>query len=309
MWGPCLIIPRDEKSIKFRPKFISQQIKEDSLSFETADTLHTAVCDYHPTFNPNSIADYLELMSSDLQNSGWLYLYHLYSKYNHLPLVTFQVWKDLVRNPSCLALAIWLLDFEHDIYQRFEREFGLVWETISIHDWKKALDKTYQLYLSIGMTDAHVKDLLCQRYLNLSQEISTLSMGLKEYYFDGKAPEKVHKATVEYLVNEIHRQNLLKFQSEEKWPTSFQQELLNWSLIETAKIPFNLKIEHSHQISIILLPVYVAMKNLGMTDFELEIQVNNLTNHKIRQLRDFDQTWFNSIFEITTSYLLNLKAH
>ncbi len=46
-----------------------------------------------------------------------------------------------------------------------------------------------------------------------------------------------------------------------------------------------------------------------MTDFELEIQVNNLTNHKIRQLRDFDQTWFNSIFEITTSYLLNLKAH
>ena len=307
--GPCLIIPRDEKSIKFRPKFISQQIKEDSLSFETADTLHTAVRDYHPTFNPNSIADYLELMSSDLQNSGWLYLYHLYSKYNHLPLVTFQVWKDLVRNPSCLALAIWLLDFEHDIYQRFEREFGLVWETISIHDWKKALDKTYQLYLSIGMKDAHVKDLLCQRYLNLSQEISTLSMGLKEYYFDGKAPEKVHKATVEYLVNEIHRQNLLKFQSEEKWPTSFQQELLNWSLIETAKIPFNLKIEHSHQISIILLPVYVAMKNLGMTDFELEIQVNNLTNHKIRQLRDFDQTWFNSIFEITTSYLLNLKAH
>ena len=307
--GPCLIIPRDEKSIKFRPKFISQQIKEDSLSFETADTLHTAVRDYHPTFNPNSIADYLELMSSDLQNSGWLYLYHLYSKYNHLPLVTFQVWKDLVRNPSCLALAIWLLDFEHDIYQRFEREFGLVWETISIHDWKKALDKTYQLYLSIGMKDAHVKDLLCQRYLNLSQEISTLSMGLKEYYFDGKAPEKVHKATVEYIVNEIHRQNLLKFQSEEKWPTSFQQELLNWSLIETAKIPFNLKIEHSHQISIILLPVYVAMKNLGMTDFELEIQVNNLTNHKIRQLRDFDQTWFNSIFEITTSYLLNLKAH
>ena len=254
--GPCLIIPRDEKSIKFRPKFISQQIKEDSLSFETADTLHTAVRDYHPTFNPNSIADYLELMSSDLQNSGWLYLYHLYSKYNHLPLVTFQVWKDLVRNPSCLALAIWLLDFEHDIYQRFEREFGLVWETISIHDWKKALDKTYQLYLSIGMKDAHVKDLLCQRYLNLSQEISTLSMGLKEYYFDGKAPEKVHKATVEYIVNEIHRQNLLKFQSEEKWPTSFQQELLNWSLIETAKIPFNLKIEHSHQISIILLPVY-----------------------------------------------------
>ncbi len=46
-----------------------------------------------------------------------------------------------------------------------------------------------------------------------------------------------------------------------------------------------------------------------LTDFELEIQVNNLTNHKIRQLRDFDQTWFNSIFEITTSYLLNLKAH
>ncbi|RYL24620.1 STY4851/ECs_5259 family protein [Acinetobacter piscicola] len=307
--GPCLIIPRDERSIKFRPKFIAQQVGKDSLSFESADTLHTAVRDYHPTFNPNSIADYLELMASDLQNSGWLYLNYLYSKYNYLPLITFQVWKDLVKNPACLTLAIWLLDFDNNIYKRLEREFGLVWETISIHDWKNALDKTYQLYLSIGMKDAHVKDLLCQRYLNLSQEISTLSMGLKEYYFDRKAPEKVHKATVEYLVNEIHRQDLLKFQSEEKWPTSFQQELLNWSLIENAKIPFNLKIEHSHQISIILLPVYLAMKNLGMTDFELENQVNNLTNYKIRQLRDFDQSWFNSIFEITTSYLLNLKAH
>ncbi len=28
--GPCLIIPRDQKSIKFRPKFIVQQVSADS---------------------------------------------------------------------------------------------------------------------------------------------------------------------------------------------------------------------------------------------------------------------------------------
>lgn len=129
--GPCLIIPRDEQSIKFRPKFISQQIKEDSLSFETADTLHTAVRDYHPTFNPNSIADYLELVASDLQNSGWLYLYSLlYSKYNHLPLVTFQVWKDLQEIHHVWHWRYGYLILNMIFIKRFEREFDLVWELI-----------------------------------------------------------------------------------------------------------------------------------------------------------------------------------
>ena len=61
--------------------------------------------------------------------------------------------------------------------------------------------------------------------------------------------------------------------------------------------------------SVILLPIYLALKNVGLTDFVLEDQSNSLTHHKIRQLRDFDQSWFNSIFEITVSYLLNSQAH
>lgn len=304
--GPCLIIPRDQKSIKFRPKFIAQQIDEDHLFFEPADTLHTAVRDYHPTINPNSIANYLELMASDLQNSGWLYLYHLYSKYNHLPLVTFQVWKNLVLNPSCLALAIWLLDFEHDIYQRFEREFDLVWELVPIKAWKNAISETRKLYVNQGIPESTVNTLLKTRYEKLSQEIPTLSISFQDYYFDGSIKNIVPKMTLDYLVNEIHLQNLLRYQPEdEMWPIWFQQELKIWFEKENSNLPVKPKISLPQQTSVILLPIYLALKNLGLTSFVLEDKSNSLTNHKIRQLRDFDPSWFNSIFEITISYLLN----
>lgn len=308
--GPCLIIPRDERTIKFRPKFIAQQIKEDSLSFETADTLHTAVRDYHPTFNPNSIADYLELMASDLQNSGWLYLYHLYSKYNHLPLVTFQVWKDLVRNPSCLALAIWLLDFEHDIYQRFEREFDLVWELIPSEAWKNAISKTFELYVSQGIPEAIVKKTLKARYANLSQDISTLNPSLEAYYFDEPVLNGLTSNQLNNIVNGHYLQNLLRYQPEgELWPTWFQQELTAWIEKDNLNLPLKPMVSLPQHSSVILLPIYLALKNVGLTDFVLEDQSNSLTHHKIRQLRDFDQSWFNSIFEITVSYLLNSQAH
>lgn len=308
--GPCLIIPRDQSSIKFRPKFIVQQVSEESFSFESADTLHTAVRDYHPTFNSNSIADHLEIMASDLQDSGWLYLYHLYSKYNHLPLVTFQVWKDLVRNPSCLALAIWLLDFEHDIYQRFEREFDLVWELVPIEAWKNAISKTIQLYVNQGISEPTAKKILKARYVKLSQEISTLSISFQDYYFEEHIQNIVPKQALDYLVNKIHLQNLLRHQSEgEMWPTWFQNELTTWFEKENQNLPLKPMVSLPQQSSVILLPIYLAMKNVGLTSFGLEDKSNSLTNHKIRQLRDFDQSWFISIFEITISYLLNSQAH
>lgn len=308
--GPCLIIPKDQTSIKFRPKFVLQQDSDSNFLIGPANTLHTAVRDYHPKLNPESIADYLQIMAGDLQNSGWMYLYHLYTKYNHLPLVTFQVWKDLVKNPACLTLAIWLLDFEHDIYKRFEREFGLVWELVSIEDWKKAITKTFQLYVNQGIPESTVKTMLKARYVKLSQEISTLSISFQDYYFDGTIQKVVPKATVDYLVNEIHLQNLLRYQPEgEMWPTWFQQELMEWFEKGQNILPIRPKVSLPQQSSVILLPIYMAMKNVGFTNFKLEDKSNSLTNHKIRQLRDFDQSWFISIFEITKSYLLNSKAH
>lgn len=308
--GPCLIIPKDHTSIKFRPKFIPQQIKVDHFTFEPADTLHTAVRDYHPTFNPNSIADYLQLMASDLQNSGWLYLYHLYSKYTHLPLVTFQVWKDLVRNPSCLALAIWLLDFENNIYQRFEREFDLVWELVPIEAWKNAISKTINLYVSQGIPEAVVNKTLKARYVKLSQEISTLNQSLEAYYFDEPILNGLMQNQLNGIVNGHYLQNLLRYQPEgEMWPTWFQQELSAWFEKENNHLPLKPIVSLPQHSSVILLPIYLAIKNVGLTNFVLEDKSNSLTNHKIRQLRDFDQSWFNSIFEITVSYLLNSQAH
>ena len=308
--GPCLIIPKDHTSIKFRPRFIAQQISDTHFSFESADTLHTAVRDYHPTINPNSIVNYLQLMASDLQNSGWLYLYHLYSKYHHLPLVTFQVWKDLVKNPSCLALAIWLLDFEHDIYQRLEREFDLVWELIPTEAWKNAISKTFQLYVSQGISEATVKKTLKARYVKLSQDISTLNKSLEAYYFNEPTSNGLTQNQLNSVINGYYLQNLLRYQLiGEMWPTWFQQELLEWFEKEHHKLPARPMVSLPQQSSVILLPIYLAMKNVGLTSFILEDKSNSLTNHKIRQLRDFDQSWFISIFEITISYLLNLQAH
>lgn len=308
--GPCLIIPKDQTSIKFRPKFVVPHDSENDFSFESANTLHTAVRNYHPKFNPDSISDYLQVMASDLQNSGWMYLYHLYTKYNHLPLVTFQVWKDLVKNPACLTLAIWLLDFEHDIYKRFEREFDLVWELVPIEAWKNAISKTFKLYVNQGIPESTVKTMLKARYVKLSQEISTLNKSIEAYYFDECGSARLTQNQLNNVINGYYLQNLLRYQLiGEMWPTWFQQELTEWFEKGNNTLPARPKVSLPQQSSVILLPIYLAMKNVGLTNFILEDKSNRLTNHKIRQLRDFDQSWFISIFEITVSYLLNSKAH
>ena len=224
--------------------------------------------------------------------------------------MTFQVWKDLVKNPSCLALAIWLLDFEHDIYQRLEREFDLVWELIPTEAWKNAISKTFQLYVSQGISEATVKKTLKARYVKLSQDISTLNKSLEAYYFNEPTSNGLTQNQLNSVINGYYLQNLLRYQLiGEMWPTWFQQELLEWFEKEHHKLPARPMVSLPQQSSVILLPIYLAMKNVGLTSFILEDKSNSLTNHKIRQLRDFDQSWFISIFEITISYLLNLQAH
>ncbi len=88
------------------------------------------------------------------------------------------------------------------------------------------------------------------------------------------------------------------------WPMWFQQELTAWFEKENQNLPLKPIVSLPQHSSVILLPIYLAMKNVGLTSFVLEDKSNSLTNHKIRQLRDFDQSWFISIFEITISYLL-----
>ena len=309
--GPCLIIPRDATSLKFRPSFVMTSQSNTPNEVTIAQTLHTAVRLFHPASNNKIISNYLSNMVNDLQNSGWMYLNHLYSRYQHLPLVTFQVWKEIARNDSALTLAIWLLDFENDIYKRLEKEFGLVWELIPITSWKLAIRKTYDLYLSLGIQEKHVKAIIEKRYERLSQEIATLSMPLKDFYFDELKLSPLPQPMLNALINMIHLQSLLRDQVDgEEWPAFFQTELSHWYETEDNDIPIHPKIHLPQHSSVVLLPIYLAMKNLGKTQFLLAPSAHNhsLVNQKIRQLRDFDPVWFNEIFELTISYFLHSQG-
>lgn len=304
---PCLIIPKVNDEIQFRPYFVGSKNSLDESYFHT---LHGAIRAYHPTKNPLCIANYLTTMVENLDDSGWIYLENLYQNYQHLPLVTFHVWKEMANNSECLTIAIWRLEFDLEICKRFEREFGIVWELIPIKTWKNAIRKNTQYLMDSNISEAMAVKQIKKHYRKFyfkTTEFSwltpLLSDQLEEYYFSDNlslVPKRTLKASIETWLQELIRTDI-------EWPRYFENELRKWYdnfCKDNETFPIKPTINNPVQTCVITLPIYLARKNLGKVENIFPSNSPNFSNFYIRKIIQADKRWFNSIFVTSLIYSL-----
>jgi hypothetical protein len=305
--GPWMIYPLANSKLKFRPllwdvKNLTEISEED---YSNITTLQKAMGVTDSGLRVELIRNILLLMSSNLDHKSWTYLDNLWKKCSHLPMATFDVWKVAVSEPRFLASL--LMRNNDDILEKLELEFPLIWELVRLSEWEASLNQ-YKEKISINLNDDEelVNELIKKKILKI--ETLSLSMssigGILRFKLLNEFPQELqamaHPLFMEPLIKS-ELQKLLQRQSDSEWP-----ELLSYFVeTECQKLPNRyssfLLTYHSFQLSIIFLPLLLAWRTMS-SDME-DWPKNTADLFKIKQLKYFDEDWFNTSFQYLSGWL------
>lgn len=313
---PWLIYPSFDSSICLRPILWIGTNEQETLNLAPLQisTLHSAVTLSNTELRRLVISKILLKICVDFEHSGWEYLQNLWQKCSHLPLSSFDVWSLIVTQPKVLVALT--LKMDETFICKLNQELPVFWELIPLSYWL-AVFSQYKNYLQQAIIDeADVKSLLeirINRITNLSASMEIVAQILKHTLCCISDQElnfmslPVALSTVIANIKETQHE-LDRRQADSQWPILLQSEIIrNWDiLIQPQQQLLNLETEPKHHYSVILLPVLLAIfcvKN--------EQKLVNDAAHvfKLKQLKAFDEDWFNIVFRFSLAYLSQQPEH
>ncbi|MCK9397379.1 MAG: STY4851/ECs_5259 family protein [Methylobacter sp.] len=309
--GPWLIYPSVTSSISLRPILwnVSDEKEVDSLVNREVSTLHSAVTASSTQFRYQAIKAILERMCTDFEHSGWSYLRHLWKQCAHLPLASFDVWSIAVTDTKMLAALV--LQMDESFTRKLGKELPVFWELIPLKDWLVVF-KNYRDYLKQAMGDeTDVSTIIETRikrinYLCVSMEI--VARILNQSLCGTADPELVFmkQPVLDNVVGMIKdaQQELDRRQADSKWLEVLKPELItHWTKIDKSLQQW-LKLENisDHHRAVVILPVLLAAYCANTNRPENWIG-DAVVIFKLKRLKDFDEDWFNAVFNITLAYL------
>ncbi len=316
--GPWLVIPSLESTVRFRPKLLTYHLNDDEPAqqideSEEAKTLQQAVKLFHPKFNPNAITTLIEAMSENIQHSSWEYLLKLYQNYAHLPLSTFQVWKELVNNPKALLLCLYRFEAKTEFIVRLEAEFPILWQTYPLTCFIETYTLFKQWFLDKDIPQAMAENITVPMLENIINNIAGLDKELSGFIQDpaNKVPSLMPMPVMESIIlgdkdNLGWLQKLINDHAEnEEWPSAFGHKLQNW--YQTSKL--NVLPLHSpnrFQSAVIYLPVFMAAVAANKAQYGDVFDSATASIYALKQVRDFDPSWFSSMYSYHLCKFLDL---
>lgn len=243
-------------------------------------------------------------MAKESSHSGWDYLRALWNNYKHLPLTTFQVWRESISNTSLLAAMVIYLEQEN--LARLEEEMPVMWELVPVQVWEEVL-RSYRETLMVAIDEATIIQKLIgdaiDRIANLNDVMGTVAKVIRQCIFDETDPglkfmqEPTSRTITVQFVAKAHKV-LLQRQSEAKWPSFLKREVEQaWS-----ELPSPLKElipgEQLYRATVVHFPftlVYRLFKDSGDVGDPLHV-------FKYRQLKQFDEDWYNYAFSYACGY-------
>lgn len=307
--GPWLIYPLEDSKLKFRPllwnvKNITDAEKDDVSDVNSLQKA-MSITDKHK--RAESIRGVLKLMSRNLEHKSWLYMDHLWEKTRHLPMATFDVWKAAVSEPEFLASL--LMRNNDDILNKLEQEFPLIWELVRLSEWESSL-KLYIEKISVNLDgDDELLNNLIRKKIQKIESLSLSMLGvakiLRFRLLNEESQElKALKLSVESFLKPRlieQTQNLLHRQSDSEWPKLLNSYIVKKCSDLPASYTGLLSEYHPFQKSIIYLPLLLAWRALT-SDME-DWPENTADLFKIQQLKNFDEDWFNAIYQFLSGWL------
>jgi hypothetical protein len=307
--GPWLIYPLENSKVQFRPLLwnvtnLGDSNQENSLKI---NSLPRAISIENQFSRNEGIFHVLGLMAEDANHKSWEYLTHLWVKCRHLPLSTFDVWKVAANTPSFLACL--LIRNNDDIIVKLENEFPIVWELVTLSDWKNAL-QLYQNKISGSLTDdVELVNSLLLKKINLIEKLGPSLISMAQILkFDILGTASPGLAAMKIPVQDFLQpqltaltQSLLQNHAESSWPVFLSSIVTT----KTQSLPsFYVDFLTSHHIfqrPIIYLPLLLAWQ--AFSDEQDNWAMNSSELFKIKQLIQFDQDWFEAVFQLLLGWL------
>jgi hypothetical protein len=317
--GPWLIFPGLESPISFRPLIwnVNYDIEiDEKINFDNINSLQKAILINEYKLRESALKSVMHQMALDLQHQGWSYLRSLNDKCSHLPLVTFDIWRLAISNPSFLTILFIKSEFD-DVVERFESELPIIWELVSIKEWERALN-IYKNYLIDKMclgdieTNKSIYEVIIQLVLNVINKIEGLGSSmhsiciiLKFTILNIKEKEiSIFQQPLNGLLQtmiESSFQNLRRRNSESKWPVMLQHKIK----VKAELLPIQLKnilnSDNDFEKSITYLPSILASHLSDDEDYDW--LGNEVTIFKLKQLKNFDEHWFSTNFRLLSGWL------
>ena len=307
--GPWLIFSTHDSTTRIRP-FLYISANEYPIEPEAllnVKSLHRAAELFHPIYRPNLIKQQITAMATNLSNSGWQYLFDLKTDYQHLALSTFEVWRELVRQPLSLALGLFKLEFDYFFCERIQQELAVLWDTISIQVWVTAYAQFKSWLVEQGLPDVLIAQVLANREQTLHGVVSGFEF-IKPY-LQAPIPEKLQPAPLQALP--FWYQNMRHRNAQEKyWPNDLGEPIKNWILQQDLPHAIkNLSLTEETD-AVTYLPIFMAfvsteratLRDLNFPSQHLKFQIS-LT-------ADFDRVaWYSPVHALMVCYLLAESQH
>ena len=294
--GPWLVVPKLGSTVSFRPFFIAGDWQLVNHN-EDVQNLQKAVLAFDYTATVSSFTPVLDAMASNPMHSGWSFLRALYDNYGYLPLATFEVWKAVVAHTNTLCMALFKFEMDQVFLGRIEAEFPVLWEFLPISNIKQSASRFGAFMKEKGIPEETVNGLVSRMLARLGDVFPAYGEDVQNYLSDPLAgagnqlPLEVFRVAVQGWYQE-----LIRGRSESIWPEFFGAELKRWA-IEQPNSVFSFIPEMDFRNTVVYLPMFAAAVASGKARFSDIFKESAEAVFFLRQVRNFDTQWFNSVYQ------------
>lgn len=299
--GPWLVYSPSESPIAIRPFLYISLNARNAQCLDKINSLHHAAELFHPQLRPAVIEQQIEKMAQNLNHSGWQYLTDLKNGYAHLPLSTFEVWKELVRQPCALAMSLFKLEIDSYFCDRMQNELAVLWETVPIPVWVKAYAQFKTWLSEQGSPQSLVTELLANREQTLNCVVSGFEH--LQHYLNEPDCHKLRVLPITLILTDWYQD--LRRRHALPWPVALGPHLKRW--IMHSKLPVTIKtLSQSEETdAVVYLPIFMAYISTGHTNLaELPVPTDVMKLH-VQLTADFDRLgWYNPVHSMMVCHFL-----
>lgn len=293
---PALIVPSNNTQLAFRAKFVpsSEPIEHSS----DVKTLNKAVALFNPVTNPNAIADVLPMLANDFNHSSWRFINDLFANYSHLPMATFEVWKAIVTNTTCLSALAFKADKPSQLMERLKVEFNVIWELIPLSIWRSHTVKYRKMLLDIGLPEKVVDNKVKSKLETLSEFTPLFEKQCRALIDEQFTQQTTNLSVVfQYFLPEWSQDLMRVHLSDREWPKAFGYDLETWCQKHCESL-IHFEVNRSSHKSVLYFPIFAAAVACGKVQLEeLSPSLYPIDYFHLRQIVEFDRHWFNPVFQ------------
>lgn len=257
----------------------------------------------------------LKQLCRDFAHNDWHYLC---KQQNDTPLIENDIWTAATLENRVLVALVLQLDTA--FIQRFVTELPIFWELITIQDWLVVFSR-YKNYLAQALDETDVKDFLTRainRIGTISTSLDTVVQLLKYHLFgiaDNQLCFMQAEGILQWLIPEIkqvQQELITRHPDVNEWLNVLSNEFNQYRQELLLNTPLKQLLDNlcfhrdDNEINKMRLPATLlplVLAHSCLTNIPPAWQGDNATIFKLRQLKAFDEPWFNTAFTLSLAYL------